>query len=125
MTREIRVHTGTTTNGRGEKQPCAWVKTVLTLEPEPGDLVNGLGSEFFRNESMDESHYPDTRPESLPESLSQRQILAIYREEFSRYGENALWTWADSIGEARFNHAWKWLTELVVGAFPEMKEYVR
>lgn len=119
-----RVHIGEVTNELGETRPCAWVETTLTLDPEGRDLLNALGSRYFRDHGLGDDEAPSARPERLPAALSRARTLKIYREELRRYGENALWTWADEMSEGRQRHVEGWLTELVVGAFPEMKGYL-
>lgn len=120
----MRVHKGTSVNGLGEERPCAWVETSIKLEPEANDLIYGLGSKYFRYETPEDDERDSDRPESLPSELTQAQIVKIYREERDYWGRESLSTWVDGLSEDRFGFATKWLTELVVGAFPEMKEYV-
>lgn len=124
MAREITVHKGTSTDGAGFERPAAWVVTSIRLELEVFDLVRGLGSEYFRNEVTEDDQRDSDRPENLPASLTQAEILKIYREQFSYWGTN-LSTWADDIGEMRTEYAWGWLRDLVTDAFPEMKEYAK
>lgn len=119
----MRVHTGTQENGLGEKRPCAWVETTRKLFVEGPDLVNGLGSKYFRNAPLEDDEAFDDRPDDLPTSLTQGQILKIYWDELLYRGSGTLWTWTEDVGERRLEHATKWLTELVVGAFPEMEGY--
>lgn len=119
-----KVHKGYIEGANGREIPTAWVETSLLLEPDVNDLINGLGSKFFRDESIPEEHSMDRRPEDLPEVLTQAQILRVYRNEYSHWGSANLGTWTDFMGAERQECVMRWLTTLVVAAFPEMKDYV-
>lgn len=125
MARDIKVHKGHWERENGEKVPAAWVETSLDLEPEVHDLVDGLGSKYFRHEVMDDDTHPSDRPDFLPATLTQRQILKIYRDELLEYGKGYLGLWAEDAGPTRHKQVEEWLVELVVGAFPEMRDYAR
>ena len=121
---DIRVHKGSDELDDGTKVPVAWLNLSIRRQPEPHHLVDGLGSKYFRNRVGRDDERPGDRPEDLPAELSQRQIADIYREEFSHWGTANLGTWSDYLGWDEREQAERWLTELVVGAFPEMKGYL-
>lgn len=123
MVKEITVHRGTSTNGAGVRRPAAWVVTQIPLEPEAHDLMNGLGSKYLRYETTEDDELVGDRPRNLPESLTQREILKIYRDELLRYGEEVLGMWAEEAGIARRKACEGWLMQIVLEAFPEMKGY--
>ncbi|MCP9209582.1 hypothetical protein [Streptomyces cucumeris] len=123
MARDISVHIGTSEDGLGRKRACAWVVTSIRLEAEGHDLANALGSRYFRNGVTDDECPEGSLPEGLPCELTQRQILAIYREEFAHWGEN-LSTWSDELSDQGLECAHKWMKELIGEAFPEMKKYM-
>lgn len=121
----MRVHRGVSESSNGSERPCAWIETSIRLEPEIHDLMLGLGSRYFRNEVIEDDHLEDHRPDNFPVSLTQGEIARIYREEIKLWGESAIWTWSERMSRDRHAHVDGWLTELVVNAFPEMKEYVK
>lgn len=123
MAREIAVHKGTYGEGTSQERPSAWVETSLVLEPEAHDFVNALGSRFLRFSVIEDDQRASDRPQDLPESLEQREITKIYREEFRRYGEDYMSTWSDEMGWDRQESCRKYLMEIVLDAFPEMKGY--
>ncbi|AXH66432.1 hypothetical protein SEA_SATIS_283 [Streptomyces phage Satis] len=123
MAKEITVHRGTSTNGAGVQRPAAWVVTQIVLEPEAHDLVNALGSKYLRYETTEDDETVGTRPRDLPESLTQREILKIYREEILHYGDEVMGMWADEAGTARRAACEEWLKAIVLDAFPAMKGY--
>lgn len=125
MARNIRVRTGTSEDPTGRKVPVAWVETAIRLEPEVHDLADGIGSKFLRYEIGHDEDGPGDRPRELPESMTQQEILKLYREEYSYWGEAAISLWGSEMGESRQKACMQWLTELVVAAFPEMREYAR
>lgn len=123
MAREIRVNKGTYGEGTSQERPAAWVETSLLLEPEGHDFVNALGSRFLRFAVIEEDQRVTDRPQDLPESLEQREITKIYREEIRRYGEEYMPMWSDEMGWQQQEACRKWLMEVVLDAFPEMKGY--
>lgn len=125
MAREITVHIGTSENGAGVKRPAAWVKTTILLEPEPHDLMNAVASKYIRHESQDGDEVVGDRPEILPESLTQAQILKAYRDELLHYGDEVMGMWGDEMGTARRAACEKWVYEIVLNAFPGMRGYER
>jgi hypothetical protein len=124
VARDIKVHTGTCEETNGKKRPAAWVVTSVRLELEPNDLIDGLGSKFFRYDIIQDDETERTRPADLPVELSQADILRIYRDEFFAWGK-VIETWGEELDETRHDMAQRWLGELVVNAFPEMKGYLR
>ncbi|MFE0472660.1 hypothetical protein ACFW2V_13695 [Streptomyces sp. NPDC058947] len=125
MARDIKVHTGYYDLGEGRKEPTAWVETGSLLKPGPLDLVDGLASKYLRYEGIDDDGRPGDRPKDLPERMTQRQILAIYRDELLHYGRPGLSAWGENMGTARFAACMKWVREIVDEAFPGLKGYTR
>lgn len=123
MARDVTVHIGTSENGAGVKRPAAWVETALLLEPEPHDLMNGVGSRFLRHEISEDDELVGDRPKDLPESMTQREILKTYRDELRHYGEEVMGMWGNEMGTARRAACEKWIYEVVLAAFPAMKGY--
>lgn len=123
MARDITVHIGTSRSGDGRVRPAAWVKTSITLEPEPHDLMNGIGSKFLRYETTEDDELVGDRPKNLPESMTQAEILKVYREELLHYGEEVLGMWGNEMGTARRGACEKWIYEVVLDAFPTMRGY--
>lgn len=123
MAREITVHKGTYGGGTPQERPSAWVETSLSLEPESHDFVDALGSRFLRFSVVGDDERITDRPQDLPESLEQREITKIYREEIRRYGEDYMPLWSNEMGWTQQESCRKWLMEVVLDAFPEMKGY--
>lgn len=124
---DIKVRKGREELSDGSTWPVAWLNLSILVQPEVHDLVDGLGSKYYRDRvALDDERQGD-RPEGLPTELTQRQIADIYREERDHWGTANLATWGDypSLSYAQQEQARKWLTDLVVAAFPEMKDYVR
>jgi hypothetical protein len=122
---DIKVHEGEFSDG--STQPVAWLNLSIPVQPEVHDLVDGLGSEYYRHRVASDDERPGDRPVELPTELTQRQIADIYRKELKHWGTANLATWGDypSLSFNEQEQARKWLTELVVAAFPELKDYVR
>ena len=123
MAREVTVHIGTSTNGAGVKRPAAWVKTAITLEPEPHDLMNAVASKYIRHESQDDDEVAGDRPKELPASLTQAEILKAYRDELLHYGDEVMGMWGNEMCTARRAACEKWVYEIVLDAFPAMRGY--
>lgn len=123
MARDITVHIGTFGKGTPQERPAAWVETAITLEPEPRDLMNGIGSRYLRHEISEDDELPGDRPKALPESLTQREILKVYREEVLHYGETVLGMWGDEMGGPHRDACEKWIYEIILDAFPAMRGY--
>lgn len=123
MAREIRVHKGTIGEGTPQERPAAWVETALKLDPEAHQLADALGSHFLRYDTTEDDERIDDRPQSLPDFLKQSDIMKIYRDEMRRYGEEFVSVWGDEMGFRRHEYCRKWLMEIVLDAFPEMKGY--
>ncbi len=121
MARDIKVHTGVADKGTLKERRSAWVETVIPLQLEAHELADGLGSKFLRYLSSDESG-PGERPDEIPSEISQRDILAIYRSEFSYWGTN-LSTWGDEMTTEQRAACAGWLLEVVLDAFPGMRGY--
>lgn len=122
MAKDITVHTGVAYKGTPKERKSAWVETTVPLQLEAHELADGLGSKFLRYLTDDEKGAPGERPDVLPDSLTQREILKWYREEFSYWGAN-LSTWGDDMSfENRASDA-RWLLEIVLDAFPAMRGY--
>ena len=99
-----------------------YMETRLLLQPGGADLLYGLGSRYFRDDPQGDDEQATDRPENLPESLTRSKILRIYRDEYSLWGSNNLPTWVDGIQyDLRHEMIVRWLSELIVGAFPEME----
>lgn len=119
MTKEIRVRAGTFGKGTPRERRSAWIETVIPLQLEAHELAAGLGSKFLRNEpELDTSERPDV----LPESMTQREIAKIYRDELIYWGTN-LDTWSDDMAFEDQKVYSEWLMEIVLDAFPDMKGY--
>lgn len=125
MTKGITVHTGVANKGTPRERRSAWVETVIPLQLEARELADGLGSKYLRHETCADDERMTDRPKSLPDLLTQREILRTYREELLHYGEQVLGIWGDEMGLGRRAVCEKWLTALVLDAFPEMKGYER
>jgi hypothetical protein len=123
MAKEIAVHKGTYGEGTPQERPAAWVETSLLLDPESHDFVDALGSRFLRFSVIGDDQRVTDRPQDLPESLEQREITKIYREEIRRYGEEYMSLWSNEMGWTQQESYRKWLMEVVLDAFPEMKGY--
>jgi hypothetical protein len=117
------VHVGTTTSGAGVTRRVAWVETVIPLQLEARELADGLGSKYLRNEVGEDEDRPGDRPRDLPESLTQREILKIYRDEMLHYGETILGMWGDGMDSVRRDACAEWLMAVILDAFPAMKGY--
>lgn len=111
----------------GRKRPVAWLNLSIPVQPEVYDLIDGLGSRYYRNRATPDDERFGDRPQELPTELTQHQIASIYREELHHWGTANLATWGDcpSLNFDEQEQARKWLAELVVAAFPEMKDCVR
>ena len=121
MAKGINVHTGIADRGTPQERRSAWVETVIPLQLEAHELADGLGSKFLRYLTIEESG-PIDRPDEIPCEIPQREILRIYREEFSHWGDN-LWTWSDVLTTEQRSACLGWLLEIILDAFPEMKGY--
>jgi hypothetical protein len=123
----IKVRKGAEELENGSIRQVAWLNLTISIQPEAHDLVDGLGSKYYRHRATADDEQPGDRPAELPTELTQRQIADIYREELLHWGTANLATWGDypSLSFDEQEAARGWLTELVVAAFPEMKEYVR
>ena len=121
----MKVKTGFSEYGDGEKRPCAWVETAVPYEWELDHLVYGLGSKFFRDATTEDDELEGDRPGDLPESITAAAILKICRGEYREWGTNNVGSWADELSERRMGFAFTWLKELVFEAFPVMKGYDR
>jgi len=124
---KVKVHTGTVTYTSGKEEPVAWLNLTIPVQPQVHDLVDGLGSRYYRYREIPDAERPGDRPHELPEYLTPRQILDIYRSELKHWGTANLATWGEwpSLSFDEQESARKWLAELVVSAFPEMGRYVR
>lgn len=118
----MKIHKGHYQLRDDSKEPTVWVETTVTLKPGPRDLLNALGSKYLRYEVSDEE---GERPRDLPERLSQREILKIYREELLYQGSDRMELWGDFMDADRQAACEVWLREIVDAAFPEMKGYAR
>ncbi len=119
MAREIRVHKGICDKGTTRERPSAWIEVSVPLQLEAWELIDGLGERFLRNETdVDWGE----RPESLPESLTQQEIVKIYKDELLYWGTN-LGTWSENLDAEEARTARGWLMDIVLNAFPEMKGY--
>lgn len=123
MAKEIRVRKGTYDKGGSQERPSAWVETTLLLDPESHHLADALGSRFLRHEVTEDDERVDDRPRDLPDSLDQREVMKIYREEIRQYGEEYMSLWSDGMDTRRREACWKYLMEIVLDALPEMKGY--
>lgn len=91
MTQGTKVHKGyCVTPGSDHKEPTARVETAITLKPGPAELVDGLGSRFARFGANMGDADAGVRPADLPESLTQREIAKICRQEVLSYGRDGL-----------------------------------
>lgn len=121
MSSGIAVHPAYYKLPDGSKQDTAYVVTTITRKVGPLDLVDALGSKYFRHEGMEDDERPSDRPKGLPEALTQRQLLTLYRDELLFYGEDRLPMWADEMGSRRREACDRWLREIVDNAFPEFR----
>lgn len=123
----IKVRTSRDELLNGRTQPVAWLNLSIPVQPEVHDLVDGLGSRYYRDRIVPDDERPGDRPEELPTELTQHQIAGIYREELLHWGTANLATWGDcpDLSYDVQEQARGWLTKLVVAAFPEMKDCVR
>lgn len=118
----MKVHKGIETDRLGRERPYACIETRRAMQPEALDLVTALGSKYFRNATPEN----DERPEDLPTSLTQGQIVKIYWDELLYWGTENLPRWDDGLLDEKYLAlARKWLAELVLGAFPEMEGYLQ
>lgn len=119
MAREIRVHAGVCNKGTPRERPSAWIEVSVPLQLEAHELMDGLGERFLRNEGGVEN---GERPAALPESLTQQEIVKIYKDELLYWGTN-LGTWSDDLSKDSRETAESWLRAIVLAAFPGMKGY--
>lgn len=119
MGRDIRVHKGIYAKGTPRERPSAWIEVSVPLQLEAHELVDGLGENFLRNETDVDWN---ERPASLPDSLTQQEIVRIYKDELMYWGTN-LGTWSESLSTDEAKTARGWLMDIVLAAFPEMQGY--
>ncbi len=112
MAQNIRVHMSTETDRNGKTRPVALVETTIPLRLEASDLANGLGSRYIRY------------GKAVPEALTQRDVLKIYREELLCFGSAGL-SWGDAMGFAEQEGHRLRLLALIVHIFPGMRGYER
>lgn len=118
---DVQVHAGTMYYEGGTGREVVWVETRIRLKLTRADLVTGLGNEYFRDETSGDSRSPCARPESLPDHLSRRRLLAICREQFEYYGWS--WdAWGHELNGTRREAARGWLDELVRDAVPGIED---
>lgn len=125
MAQDITVHPAFYRMPDGSKQDTAYVVTTITQKVGPLDLVNALGSKYVRHEVGEDGDLPDDRPRDLPKSMTQRQILAVYRDEILYYGGEFMPMWGDDMGSARRGACERWIREVVDAAFPGMAGFER
>lgn len=124
MAQDMKIHSGYWDTPSG-KQDTAWVVTTLELRVGPLDLVNALGSKFLRHEVTEDDAHVGDRPQELPLSMTQREIMTVFREEFRHYGEEVLGMWGDEMGSRRRDACERWVREVVDDAFPGLKGFKR
>jgi hypothetical protein len=119
VSKGIRVRTGVANKGTSKERPSAWIEVSIPLQLESWELADGLGEHFLRNETgVDEGR----RPEALPESMTQQEIVRIYKEELLYWGTN-LGTWSEELEADAAKMARGWLLDIVLAAFPDMRGY--
>lgn len=123
MARAPKVKLGTAELLDGTTEKVAWLETTITYEWELEDLVQRLGSKFFRFEVTEDDSYVTDRPEELPERIAPAELLRICRDEQEEYGNASLWSWTEGLNEGRERAARVWLQELVLDAFPDLGTY--
>lgn len=108
----MKIHKGT--QGSGEfKRPCRWIEPRTTWEFELQDLLNGLGSHYWRD------HREGDEPPSA--TLTADGVVAIAKGEHERYGTETIWTWADSIDDVTHAVAEKWARDIILAVLPELE----
>lgn len=121
MSQGVKVHTGTVTYEGGRARRAAWVETSIRLQLKKADLLDALGSRYYRYRVLEDHETAATRPASLPAELTLWQILAACREEFEYWGIQ--WSmWSDDLPTEWREGAVKWLEELLTNAVPEIEE---
>lgn len=93
-------------NGREER----WVEPPDKWQLTLPELVDGLCSEFFRDRTDD--------AEPLPEHLTAKQVIDIAVAEYSRYGTNATWTWAEQSPNVDEQEARAWARDMILRVLP-------
>jgi len=121
VSKGIKVRTGVAHKGTPRERPSAWIEVSVPLQLESWELADGLGERFLRNEEGVED---GKRPAALPESMTQQEIVRIYKDELLYWGTN-LGTWSERLDEEARERATGWLTDIVLDAFPEMRGYGR
>lgn len=121
MSKGIRVHTGVAHKDTPRERPSAWIEVSVPLQLESWELADGLGERFLRNESGLED---GERPSGLPESMTQQEIVRVYKDELLYWGTN-LGTWSEDLSPEATKETTGWLMDIVLAAFPEMKGYDR
>lgn len=119
MARDIKVHKGVADKGTPRERKSAWIEVSVPLQLEGWELVDGLGERLLRNET---ELREDERPAFLPDSMSQQEIVRIYKKELLYWGAN-LGTWSEDLDAETTKAARGWLLKIVLDAFPEMKGY--
>lgn len=119
MGRDVRVHKGVAHKGTPRERKSAWIEVSVPLQLEGWELADGLGEHFLRNEIGIED---GERPAALPESMTQQEIIRIYKDELLYWGTN-LGTWSESLSNESAAVARGWVLDIVLAAFPEMKGY--
>lgn len=104
----MKVYKGT--NSRGEQ--VRWVEPHIVLQLELHELIDGLCSAYVRNRVDGDG--------PLPLSMSADKILRTVKEEYERYGFNAVWTWGEQTSQDE-EAARRWAESLILFAFPELK----
>lgn len=121
MSQGVKVHTGTVTYEGGRARRAAWVETSIRLQLKKADLLDALGSKYYRYRVLEDHETAGARPASLPAELTHREVLAICREEFEYWGTQ--WSlWSDDLPDSWREGAVKWLDELLVAALPGIEE---
>lgn len=121
MGRDIKVHTGVAHKGTPRERRSAWIEVSVPLQLESWELADALGERFLRHEERVED---GERPDILPESMTQQEIVRIYKDELMYWGTN-LGTWSESLDEEAARAARGWLLAIVLDAFPAMRGYER
>lgn len=96
-----------------DRRRCHWIEPRTTWQFELQDLVYGLGSHYWRDRCEGD--------EPPPEELSASGVIAIVKQEYERYGTNAVWTWTDHLEEGEYEKAEAWARAVILRVLHELE----
>lgn len=106
----MKIHRGTKFNGT---IPCRWIEPRTKWQFELDDLIIGLCSHYWRDRTDDD--------DPLPETLTINEIVETVKEQHTRWGTNAVWTWGDELDEQDSEEAHAWARRLILAILPDLE----